>query len=102
VQDREYDIAGLLTRFSDTPVEKTNVWKTGIRPTFRVRVDFLDAETVSPGDSSVAVAVQFITPDAYPRCLAVGQRLDMHSGSHVVGFVEMTEVLNPALERLGS
>lgn len=40
---------------------------------------------------------RFLTPEAYPHCLSVGQRLEVFEGSRHVGELEIIEVANPVL-----
>ena len=57
---------------------------------------YLDVAKVNPGESA-RVAVRFITPEAYPRCLWKGRELSVQEGSRIVGRLTVTSILNEAL-----
>ncbi len=77
---------------------------TGYHPAYEVRPDywtsarhrFIDSELVQPGDT-VRAEVCFLTPEAYPHALTVGQRVTIAEGRHVVGYATITRILNRML-----
>lgn len=77
----------------------------GYRPTHRVKPDYLTTgvhqyigtDTLSPGCSCEGT-ITFITPEAYPHCLQVGQIIDIQEGARIVGTAEITEIYNKLLE----
>ena len=50
---------------------------------------YLDRGTLEPGQSA-PVAVHFITPQVYPRCLWEGRELSVQEGGRVVGRLTVT------------
>jgi elongation factor Tu len=75
------------------------------RPHFRVADDYLtstahffvDVETLSSGETCDSL-VAFISPEAYPKSLRVGQVLDVCEASRVVGKAKIVEVYNDILK----
>lgn len=59
-----------------------------------------DAEPawLAPGAACEAWAT-FLTPEAYPRSLAAGQRLRLSEGAKTIGSITIVEVLEPLLRR---
>lgn len=57
---------------------------------------YLDCDLVKPGESA-RVAVHFVTPEVYPRCIWEGRELDVQEGSRIVGILTVTSILNEAL-----
>ncbi len=79
---------------------------SGYRPQHKVRDDYLtsgthrylDCSEVLPGQT-VRGTITFITPEAYPACLWVGQEIDFQEGSRVVGRARITKIFNAVLEK---
>ena len=78
---------------------------SGYRPAHRVKEDYLTTgahqyigtDALHPGDSCEGT-ITFITPEAYPHCLHVGQVMDIQEGSKIVGTAEIIEIYNKLLE----
>lgn len=51
-----------------------------------------------PPDGSAEGIITFITPEAYPHCLWMGNRIRIQAGKRVVGYAVVTRILNPILE----
>ena len=79
---------------------------SGYRPAHRVTEEYLttgehryfDKKLVYPNDT-VRGTIAFLSPEAYPRCLWTGKRMDMQEGEKIIGYAVVTRVLNPLLER---
>jgi translation elongation factor EF-Tu-like GTPase len=57
---------------------------------------YLDREILELGQSA-PVAVRFITPHVYPRCLWEGRELSVQEGVRVVGLLKVTHIINESL-----
>ena len=66
-----------------------NYWTTGI-------ITFLDRELASPGDT-LPVAVKFITPEVYPRCIWEGRDISVQEADRKIGILTVTRILNESL-----
>jgi len=79
---------------------------TGYRPAHKIRSDYLttgvhqyfERSEVAPGET-VRGTIAFITPDAYPHCLSVGQEIDIQEGGRLVGRARIMKIFNPLLDR---
>src|SRR5512144_19729 len=97
--NRAPDIEGvfhlLATGGRNTPV------KSGYRPVHKLYDNYmtsdlhkyLNVDEAAPGHS-VAVAVSFITPEAYPHSLWKGREITVLEGEHIVGTLKVIKVLN--------
>lgn len=97
-----YDIEVII--YNHRPSKKTIY--SGSRPAFRVKQGYLTSGTIflqnndkiQYGESAIGY-IKFITPEAYPHCLSVGDRIDFHAGKLKVGEIEVRKVFNKLLER---
>ena len=48
--------------------------------------------------SEVKGTIEFIAPECFPKCLKVGNLVEMYDGSNKIGFVEVIKIFNPILE----
>ena len=79
---------------------------SGYRPAHRVTEaypttgehHYFDQSVVYPNET-VQGTITFLSPEAYPRCLWTGKRMDIQEGGRVIGYAVVTRVLNPLLER---
>jgi elongation factor Tu len=104
---READIEAEVTLL---PLEEGGrpATRSGYRPNHRVLPDYLtsgvheylDGDVLFPGGTARA-RITFITPEAYPHCLQVGQVLDVQEGGRLVGHAKVTRILNRLLARDG-
>ena len=79
---------------------------SGYRPAFKVQDDYLttgiikliDCDELSYGEQSVD-EIWFITPELYPSCLEVGQKIQFQEGKLNNGFIIITKINNKMLEK---
>ena len=79
---------------------------SGYRPSHRVKENYLTSGThhyisvdkLYPGQSCEGT-ISFLSPEAYPHCLSVGQILDVQEGGRIVGTAEIIKIYNKLLER---
>ena len=79
---------------------------SGYRPAFKVKDDYLttgiikliNCDVLSYGEQSVA-EIWFITPELYPFCLEVGQKIQFQEGKLNNGFIIITKINNKMLEK---
>lgn len=79
---------------------------SGYRPAFKVKEDYLttgiirliDCEELEYGKKASA-EICFITPELYPNCLEVGQKIQFQEGKIVHGFATITKINNKNLEK---
>lgn len=77
----------------------------GYRPAHLVKDDYLTtgvhhyfgAESIPAGGTAEGT-ITFIAPEAYPRCLWVGKRINIQEGARVVGHATITRIMNPTLQ----
>ena len=77
---------------------------SGYRPAHKVKDDYLTSgehhyigtDMLFPGSSCYGT-ITFITPEAYPNSLSVGQVIDIQEGSRVVGSATIIEIYNKIL-----
>lgn len=75
----------------------------GIRPAVKIKSDYLTTclltftETAEPSESFVVLGT-FITPEFYPNSLWVGKIIEAYEGSRLLGYLTVTEILNPILK----
>lgn len=78
---------------------------SGYRPAHRIGKSYLTSgmhqyigkDTLAPGESCVGT-ITFLTPEAYPHCLRVGQVIDIQEGERIIGTAAITEIYNKTLE----
>ena len=103
---RDPDVEAEITLRSSSAGGRKTPALTGYRPQHRVLPeyfttgvhDYLGAPAVSPG-GSVLGTITFITPEAYPHSLNVGDIIEISEGSRVVGHARILRILNPLLQR---
>ena len=84
---------------------KNNIY-SGYRPAFKVKnnyfttgiIKFIDCDELSFENEAVA-EVWFITPEAYPNCLEIGQIIPFQEGKFVCGNITITKINNKILEK---
>ena len=53
-----------------------------------------------PSNGTVEGTITFISPEEYPNCLGVGEKIEIHDGPRrVVGTATVLEIMNKELER---
>lgn len=100
VFDREPDVE-VLFEFNAVRIHPVS---DGYRPQHLVTEDYLttgvhhyyDVQTVSPGGSAKGT-ITFLTPDAYPKCLWEGKKIQIREGARTVGHATVLRVINPVL-----
>lgn len=98
--DREPDVE-VLFEFNGT--RKSPV-ADGYRPDHLITDNYLtcglhhyyDVQTV-PANGIAEGTITFISPDAYPRCLWVGKKINIQEGARIVGYATILKVFNPVL-----
>ncbi|MFT3765668.1 MAG: hypothetical protein QM820_09150 [Minicystis sp.] len=103
----DFDIEAKVTLLGPERGGRTSSVRSGYRPQHRVRPDYLtsgtheyiDREALPPGETARA-RIKFITPEAYPGCIAVGDVLEISEGSRLVGWAEVTRIVNGTLARV--
>lgn len=58
---------------------------------------YMDVEYLYPNHTAIGY-ITFISPEAYPHSLEVGQVIKIYEGSKVVGKVEVLEICNAVLK----
>lgn len=58
---------------------------------------YYDLQNVPPKGTARGT-ITFITPEAYPRCLWVGKKINIQEGSRIVGHATILKILNPILK----
>ena len=78
----------------------------GYRPDHAVASDYLASGTHHyygqssiESDGTAIGTITFLTPEAYPHCLHVGQGISVQEGSLVVGTAVIRFIYNPGLDR---
>lgn len=79
---------------------------SGYRPAHLIRDDCLTTgqhhyygdAVVQPGET-VMGTVSFITPEVYPRTLWIGKIIRIQEASRIVGYAEVTRILNESLRK---
>lgn len=77
---------------------------SGIRPTIRIQDEYLTTSVVSFAESTmqnrlVEATVSFISPKYYANSLWQGKKLEVYEGEKIIGYLTVTEILNPVLDR---
>jgi translation elongation factor EF-Tu-like GTPase len=102
------DVEAEITLLSTAMGGRRLAASSGYRPQHKVRDDYLTTGShdylgraqVYPGET-VKGTISFITPEAYPNCLWVGQIIEIQEGSRIVGQAKITKIMNLLLERGG-
>lgn len=76
----------------------------GYRPAHLVTDNYLttgvhhyyDVDSVPP-NGTVKGTITFISPEAYPRSLWIGKKINIQEGAHIVGYATITDIYNPIL-----
>ena len=76
----------------------------GYRPAHLVTEDYLTTGVhhyyevnVVPPNGTAKGTITFITPEAYPRCLWIGKKINIQEGAHIVGYATITKIFNQIL-----
>ena len=78
----------------------------GYRPHHLIMDDYLttgvhhyyEVDTVAPNGTAKGT-ITFITPEAYPKSLWIGKKLNIQEGARIVGYATILKVFNSALLR---
>jgi elongation factor Tu len=77
---------------------------SGYRPGHRIKDDYITTgihryihDVLRPGETATGM-ITFITPEAYPRTLWIGKKLDILEGDRVVGVAKITKIYNSNLD----
>ena len=100
VNDRTPDVEAIF-EFND---ERRSPVCDGYRPDHLIKDGYLttgthhyfNVKSVPPGGKAMGT-ITFITPESYPHCLSVGQKLAIQEGNRIVGYAAITKILNPLL-----
>ncbi len=78
----------------------------GYRPAHLIRADDLttgvhhyEGKSLAYPNETVRGTIAFLSPEAYPHCLRIGQRIPMQEGEKPVGCATVLRILNPLLEQ---
>jgi elongation factor Tu len=85
-------------------IKRTMTAKNGYRPHYKVNGNylttthhwFIENGTALPNIPTLAF-IKFITPEAYPNCLSVGDVLEVGEGQIVIGYSTIKELYNDEL-----
>lgn len=95
--------------FEFNGVRQRNIFD-GIRPIHALIVDgkrylttgihrYFDKKEVLPNET-VQGTITFISPEAYPHCLDIGDKIDIYDGpERVIGTATVTGIMNPLLKK---
>ncbi len=100
----EPDALVSLTLLSTEEGGRSNPVLNGYHPTYRVMPEywtstrhfFVDCDTLEPGSSGEAY-VKFLTPEAYPSTLTIGQVIEVGEGEKLIGRAIVKEIYNEML-----
>ena len=103
-QHREPDIEARVNYISTALGGRAGPVFSGYRPNHLVKPDYLtsghheylDTSQVNPGESAIA-HIWFLSPEAYPHSLTVGQSINVQEGNRLVGYAIVTKIFNPLL-----
>ena len=77
---------------------------TGYRPAYLIDeklttgvIEFIDADCICRGESKEGF-ITFITPEAYPHTIRIGDVIPFQDGSEKVGYAEVLEIINEVLK----
>lgn len=59
---------------------------------------YLDRDLLYPNQTAIGT-IAFITPEAYPHSLEIGEEIQIQEGAKVVGVVKVIEIYNPLLSK---
>lgn len=79
---------------------------SGYRPAFKVKYDYLTTGIIKLinccelgfGEETTA-EIWFITPELYPNCLEIGQKIQFQEGKEIHGFAIITKINNEILKK---
>ena len=57
---------------------------------------YYEADTVAPNGTAKGT-ITFITPEAYPKSLWIGKKINIQEGARIVGYATVLKVFNSAL-----
>lgn len=77
----------------------------GYRPAHLVMDNYLttgvhhydEVDLVLPNGTAKGT-ITFLSPEAYPRCLWIGKKINIQEGERVVGYATIMDIYNPILE----
>jgi elongation factor Tu len=103
---RAPDVEAEITFLPTAEGGRTTPALSGYRPNHKIKTDYLtsgvhyyyDREEVAPGETALGT-ITFITPEAYPHSLRVGQEIEIQEGARVYGRAKITKIFNPLLEK---
>jgi elongation factor Tu len=77
---------------------------TGYRPAHQIDGylttglhEYIDTDRICKGESKEGF-ITFISPEAYPHSLKVGDKISFQEGATVVGYAEVLDVINDILK----
>jgi translation elongation factor EF-Tu-like GTPase len=105
--NRPHDIEGEFYAFPSAQGGRNTPAFSGYRPQHKVHDnyqtsgphEYLGTDQVAPGET-VSTKVWLLTPDVYPKSLWVGREIGVFEGSHQVGTLTISRIVNEVL--LGS
>ncbi|MNT63417.1 hypothetical protein D3C72_2012320 [compost metagenome] len=71
---------------------KDNCVTTGVQ-------HYYDVTEVAP-DGKAKGTITFLMPEACPKCLWVGKKINIQEGEKVVGYATIIKIFNPILNKL--
>lgn len=101
------DFIGKLRFLTTQEGGRTTPAHSGYRPHFKLpykewhtscQQEFIDLEVVNPGDT-VHAEMKILWTEAFEHCLAPGDTFTLGEGDRVVAHGQITQVLNPRLDR---
>ena len=83
-----------------------NYIRSGYCPAFKVKDDYLTSGLtkfkncdVIKFDEEALADIWFITPEYYPHCLFVGQKIQFQEGKFIQGYATITKIYNNLLQK---
>ena len=84
---------------------RKNPANSGYRPSHLVVENYLttgvhhyyEVDSVPPNGTAKGT-ITFLSPEAYPHCLWVGQKINIQEGARIVGYATITNIYNPILQ----
>ena len=82
---------------------RTNSVFSGMRPAIQIKEDYLTTSLIEfegekKKNGKQDVKVMFLAPRHYPNSVWLGKRMEMYDGSKVIGYITVTEIVNPILD----
>jgi translation elongation factor EF-Tu-like GTPase len=104
--DRPADAQVLFELLASEHGGRTSGVTSGYLPAYALRADywtsvrheFIDADTVEPGERAQAL-VWFVAPEVYPGCVWADRMFDVAEGQRRVAIATVVEVFNAVLAR---